>query len=107
MGVYKNKNLRRKGPPFVMLDHSLVDSEAWKKLKPAEQEHYIYIKRNYNGSNNGQIPFKYTESKRGPGTISEALKGLIRKQWIEKTKHGGLYRYYCLYKLTGKHDKLR
>jgi len=107
MGLYKNNKLKRVGPPFVMLDHSTLDSEEWKKLLPTTQEVYIYIKRHFNGSNNGKISFKYSESKRSSATTSRALKELIKKEWIEKTKHGGLHRFYCLYKLTGKYDKLR
>ncbi|MFC1704576.1 hypothetical protein ACFL1E_07355 [Candidatus Omnitrophota bacterium] len=100
---------KRKGPRFVMLDKQLLESEEWKKLSHAEMIAYIYIKKNYNGSNNGKIPLKYAELKGilAPATLSKALKGLIDKEWIEKTQHGGMYRYYCLYKLTGKYDKLR
>jgi len=35
------------------------------------------------------------------------LKGLLGKGWIEKTQYGGMYRYSCLYKLTGNHDVIR
>ena len=100
---------RRKGPPFVMLERATLRSQGWKRLSHSEMITYIYIKYNYNGGNNGQIPLKYSELKGilVPATLSGALKGLIRKGWIEKTKHGGLYRYYCLYKLTGKYDRIR
>ena len=84
-------------------------SPKWKELATAEMIVYIYIKKNYNGGNNGAIPLKYRELKGifAPATISKALKGLISKGWIEKTKHGGLYRYYCLYKLTCAYDRIR
>lgn len=62
---------------------------------------------NYNGANNEKIPFKYKDCEFSSATVSKALKTLIKKEWIEKTKHGGLYRYYCLYKLTGKYDALK
>ena len=35
---------------------------------------------------------------------SKALKGLEAKGWIEKTKHGGLYRFTNKYSLTWKYD---
>lgn len=100
---------RKSGPPFVMLEKFTLQSEEWKKLSPSEMITYIYIKKNYNGGNNGEIPLKYSELKGilAPATISKALKGLITKEWVEKTKYGGLYRYYCLYKLTGKYDRIR
>lgn len=100
---------KRTGPPFVMLERRTLDSPEWKRLTKAEMITYIYIKKNYNGGNNGNIPLKYKELKgvMTPATLSKALKGLISKGWIEKTKHGGLYRFYCLYKLTGKYDRIR
>lgn len=99
----------RKGPPFVMLEKETLHSLECKVLTNTEFRVYAYIKKNYNGSNNGEISFKYTELKgaMAPATISSALKGLQGKGWIEKTQHGGLYRYYCLYKLTGKYDRIR
>jgi hypothetical protein len=100
---------RRKGPKFVMLERATLRSQEWKSLSHSEMIAYIYVKYNYNGGNNGQIPLTYKELKGvlAPATLSEALKGLITKGWIEKTKHGGLYRYYCHYKLTGKYDRIR
>ena len=47
------------------------------------------------------------KSVMAPATLSKALKGLRNKEWIEKTKHGGMYRYYCLYQLTGKYDCIK
>ncbi len=100
---------KRSGPPFVMLERTTLKSEEWKRLSPAEKLIYIKIKTNYNGYNNGEISFKYLEANDefADATISKALKGLIAKEWITKTKHGGLYRFYCLYKLTGKYDRIR
>ncbi len=99
----------KRGPPFVMLGRETLNSQEWKNLSTSEMITYIYMKKNYNGGNNGEIPLKYLELKGilAPATISKSLKGLITKEWIEKTKHGGLFRYYCLYKLTGKHDRIR
>lgn len=103
-----NRNSKR-GPPFVMLDRETLNSLKWKELSSSEMIIYIYIKKNYNGANNGEISFKYSELKSifAPATISKSLKNLIDKGWIEKTRHGGMFRYYCLYKLTGKHDRIR
>lgn len=106
--VKKQKGLmkKQKSPPFVMLPRDMLRSEKWQALSRAAMIVYIYIKQGFNGSNNGNISLKYAEYKWlfAPGTLSKALKELESKEWIEKTKHGGLYRYYCTYKLTGKHD---
>ena len=100
---------QRWGPPFVMVEKETLIKPGWKKLSTSAKLIYIYVKKNYNGRNNGKIPFKYSEVRDefAPATISKALKELIAKEWIEKTQHGGLYRYYCLYKLTCKYDTLR
>jgi len=108
MGYMKNKKLKRKGPPFVMIYKETLRSKEWKELSSSAKVIYIYIKSKYNGSNNGELSFKYLEYKNefSSGTISNALKQLVKKEWLNKTKHGGMYRYYCLYELTGKHDKI-
>lgn len=100
---------RRSCPPFVMLEKETLNSQQWKGLSHSEMITYIYIKKNYNGGNNGEIPLKYSELKGilAPATLSKALKGLENKKWVERTQHGGLFRYYCLYKLTGKYDRIR
>ena len=106
MSGYKK---RHAGPPFVMLERDTLDSPEWKELSRSAMMTYVYIKKNYNGGNNGKIPLKYADLKGilAPATISKSLKELQSKGWIEKTKHGGLHRFYCLYELTGKHDRIR
>jgi len=92
-----------------MLERKTLRSQEWKKLTRSEMITYIYIKKNYDGYNNGEISLKYSELKGvlASATLSKALKGLIVKGWIEKTEHGGMFRYYCLYKLTAKYDVIR
>jgi len=89
-----------------MMDREVLKSDEWKKLSHSEMITYIYIKNNFKGWNNGEIPLKYSELKEifSPATLSKALKGLESKGWIERTQYGGMFRFYCLYKLTGKHD---
>lgn len=103
MSQFKKKKF---GPPFVMLGRQMLDSDEWKELSKSEMIAYIYLKKNYNGCNNGQIPLRYSWFKGifAGATLSRALKGLATKGWIEKTTLGGLYRYSCEYKLTGKYD---
>jgi len=91
-----------------MLRKELLDSEEWQRLTASEMVAYIFIKRYYNGGNNGEIQVHYASMRKvmAPGTLSRAIKGLQQKGWIEKTVHGGLYRYVSKYKLTGKYDRL-
>jgi len=85
----------------------MLRSDEWKTLTSSAKLTYIGIKANYNGANNGQIAFKYSGSDFTDSTTSKALQELISKGWVEKTEHGGMFRYYCLYKLTGKYDNIR
>lgn len=100
---------KQKHRRFVLLEAQTLDRAEWRSLSFTEMISYIYLKKNHNGINNGSIPFKYHELKdlMSSATISKALKGLIEKGWVEKTQHGGLYRYFCLYKLTGKYDTIK
>jgi len=102
--------------PFVMMHKQVLESPAWKGLSPEEKCIYIDIKAKYNGGNNGDIPFHYSEHKGEyhPKDIAKVLGGpktgegsLIKKGWLQKTREGGYYRYKCFYKLTGKFDNIK
>jgi len=99
----------KRGAPFVMLEKETLNSQQWRELSHSEMIAYLYVKKNYNGGNDGKIPLKYSELKgiMAPATLSKALKGLIAREWIKKTRYGGMFRYYCLYELTGKYDRIR
>jgi hypothetical protein len=107
MGYYKRRKF--KAPPFVKLERALLDCKEWRELTRSEMVAYIYLKKAYNGGNNGglEIIYEKVEDIFAAGTLSAALKGLVEKGWIEKTRYGGMYRYKCFYKLTEKYDKLR
>jgi hypothetical protein len=96
----------KKSPSFVMLPREMLLSKEWQSLSRPAMLVYIYLKWRYNGANNGEISFIYKEHDwlYASATISKALKDLERNQWIVKTQHGGLYRYFCKYKLTGLND---
>lgn len=52
-------NQTRKGrtrtPPFVMLDHRLIDSPAWIDLGGTAAKLLLHLARLHNGTNNGQL----------------------------------------------------
>lgn len=56
------KQQKRGKQPFVMLYHSMADTEAWRTLKPAPRALYLEIKRNYNGHNNGKVLLSYRDA---------------------------------------------
>lgn len=101
----KNRNSKS----FVMLPRKMLRSQEWAQLSTAAKLFYIHLKAKYNSNNNGDIRLHYSELKgiRGissPATISEANKELEEKGWIRRTQHGGMFRYYNKYELTGTFD---
>ena len=96
---------------FVMLARKMLSrNEEWKELSSAAKLFYIYLKSKYNGINNGSIKLHYSELKGVKGisshsTISKAIKELEKKEWIKRTKQGGLYRHINEYELTGNYDE--
>jgi hypothetical protein len=94
---------------FIMVPRKILKLEEWKSLSPSSKILYIHLKAKYNGANNGSIYLHYSELKGIKGlsshsTISKAFKELLNKEWIKKTKHGGLYRFSNEYELSGRFD---
>jgi len=113
MGISKRRRKNgRDSPPFIRCEKDmLLNCEEWKELLPSAKLLYIYIKSKYNSFNNGEISLSYSELAGIKGissskTISKAQSELIKKGWISVTQHGGMYRYFNLYKLTWRFDKL-
>ncbi len=97
---------KAKYPPFVALSRIMLKGQEWRKLSRPAMIIYIYLKYKYVGHNNGEIQLHYSELKDifAPATMSKALRELKGSGWIEVAKVGGLYRYFNLYRLTGKYD---
>ena len=91
-----------------MVQKALLRSSEWRNLSKSARLLWIHLKANFNGSNADKLRLSYGEMKglMAPATMSKAFKELEKKTWIEKTKHGGLYRYYCTYRLIGPWSKL-
>lgn len=94
---------------FVMLPRKMLKSKEWKKLSQAARTLYIHLKGKYNGLNNKRIRLYYSELRDIKGfssdsTISNAFRELEKKEWIKRTKIGGLYRHFNEYELTGNYD---
>lgn len=77
------------GPRFIQLFHYLLDSEAWRSLKPPARALYIEIERRFNGVNNGEISLSVREAAKlirvSRDTASRAFhdleeKGLVRRE---------------------------
>ena len=69
---------------FVKLTYPLIESEAWRWLRPISKAVYVELRRRYNGSNNGKISFSLDEGAR----ILRASKSTIQKALVELEEHG-------------------
>ena len=58
----KYKFHKRGEPKFVQIYYSLMDTAAWKNLKPAPRALYLELKRQYNGYNNGKVLLSYRDA---------------------------------------------
>ena len=96
---------RRKGPPFVMLTHPMMDSPAFNDLKQSSVVVLISIMRRYNGMNgtpDEPIVCTYNAMKCGlaGSTVGRAIKELEAHGFIERISNGGLEKNPNRYVLT-------
>jgi hypothetical protein len=92
----------------VRLHWTLIDSQAWHAISHTEQALYVAMRRQYKGSNNGDVSatrstmlhFGFTS----PATLSKSLRSLMVAGFIAKTRDtGGLTHrgaVCCLYRFT-------
>ena len=77
---------------FVKLTYPLIESEAWRWLRPISKAVYIELKRRYNGLNNGKISLSLSEAahilKASKSSISKGLKQLEAHGFIKLIKKG-------------------
>ena len=92
-----DKRLAKKGiiestERFVKLTYPLIESEAWRWLRPISKAVYIELRRRYNGRNNGRISLSLSEAahilKASKSSISTALKQLETHGFIKLVKKG-------------------
>ena len=92
-----DKRLAKKGfiestERFVKLTYPLIESEAWRWLRPMSKAVYIELRRRYNGLNNGKISLSLSEAahilKASKSSISAALKQLETHGFIKLIKKG-------------------
>ena len=77
-GVYETKER------FVKLPYPLVESQAWRWLRPISQSVYIELRRRYNGANNGSISLSLAEA----AGILRVSKSSVQKALAQLEEHG-------------------
>ncbi len=87
------KGRSRKGNRFVMLEHWLLDTAAYKKLSGSAVKVLLEVYRRYNGSNNGDIGMSERECAHATGlsreTVRKALRDLVELGFVQTTRRGG------------------
>lgn len=85
----RSKSVRR----FVLLDHWVLETPAWKSLTPAERCVYVAVRQCYNGSNNGTIGLGARRAAELAGisknTACKCFAVLIDRGFIECATPGG------------------
>lgn len=78
--------------PFVRLSRSLLESEAWRSLRPADMAVYIAVERVYNGGNNGRIGLSVRQAADmanvNKDTAARSFERLEARGFIKKTQAG-------------------
>jgi hypothetical protein len=107
---WAKKRRNKRNHSFVMIGRKMLQRcDDWKQLSPSSKIFYLYLKAKFNGQNNGKIRLHYSELSdvkgvASPSTIAKAIVELEEKEWIRRTKIGGLVRNTNEFKLTGKFD---
>lgn len=95
----KRKTKKKSGKPlgdaqFLALPHQVIRSVAYRSLSSHAAKLLIDLGVQYNGKNNGDLSaafsvFKRDRGWRSSGTLSRAIKELIKYGLISKTRQGG------------------
>lgn len=91
----------------MALKIELLKDPEWRALPDSAKIIYIYMRSKFSQLTvqNGNITLAYSELEDmySTRTISNGFKMLEKKQFIEKTKQGGLFGGICQYRFVGKH----
>ena len=96
---------------YVMMEHYMMDTPAWRSLSANAKVIYFEVKRRYNGKNNGLISFSAREAgdalNQSHQTGSRALNELQDHGFLVVTEDSTFMRKVKLareYRLTEKRD---
>jgi hypothetical protein len=91
--------------PFVMIRLDLLKDPEWRKISNSAKIVYIYLRAKFNCKTLNEVSLTYSEMNDiiSSKTMSEALKKLIKGNWIERVNYGGLMSGSSTFKFTGKY----
>lgn len=83
------------GTRFVMLEHWLLKTEAWRGMGPVPRALYVELAQRYNGSNNGEISMSTREAARlihaAKDTVTKGFRELEEKGFVRKGRCGSFH----------------
>jgi hypothetical protein len=89
----KNKGRSNKSPPFIKLDHKMLEHPNYLKLTPHGIKLLLDLLYQYRGKNNGDLCSAYSVLKkrgwRSSGTLQRAINELLYYEFIIETRRGG------------------
>lgn len=90
----RRKDFKHGKSKFVMLNHWLLDSLAWKSLGVGPRALYMELKRKFNGSNNGDVFLSQRDAAKAlncdKDTAGRYFAQLVSVGFICKTQNGYL-----------------
>jgi len=92
---------------YSVIEHNIINSEAWKGLKAHTKWLYFEFKLRFHGDNSRNIILTYMEAKKimSIDTFIEDRKQLIERGFIDVIKRGGLEKQCMIYGLSNRWKK--
>lgn len=101
-----NKKGRSKTAAFIALPKNLINSQNFQSLKGSSVKLLTQIMEQFNGKNNGNLQASFSVLKhkgwRSSETLDRALKELIGRGFLIKTRQGYFPNVCSLYGVTWK-----
>jgi hypothetical protein len=103
---YSKSKKRRESDSFLALPHALINAKNFSSLSGNAVKLLIQVGGLYNGRNNGDLSATFSELQlkgwKSKETLNNALKELMYKGFIFKTRQGRFPKTCSLYALTWK-----
>jgi len=103
----KKKNKNKIDGSYSVIEHNIINSEAFKSLSIHAKWLYFEFKLRYHGDNKYKIIFPYREAKRimSKDTFTKCKNKLIENGFIDIIKRGGFYHQATIYGLSERWRK--
>lgn len=96
------KKRKSNSPPFVMIEHKILEDEGWLRLGNGAKVAFIYFKqKSFPWKREGfELTYKNMKPVMKREGFSKAIKELEKEGFIERVHHGGLYRGKSRYRMS-------